>query len=106
MKDLSLLVQNLGSDLRKMYPEDCQTMVLTNFCNIETESKMSKKKTRAVVPKATTGIKISKFEPVATTDSSGVSSERSCLRDLTCVTLKSVGKCFFENDGIGKDCNG
>ena len=67
---------------------------------------MSKKKTRAVVPKATTGIKILKFEPVATTDSSGVSSERSCLRDLTCVTLKSVGKCFFENDGIGKDCNG
>ena len=43
MKDFFLLVQNLGSDLRKMYPADCQTMVLTNFCNIETESKMSKK---------------------------------------------------------------
>ena len=59
------------------------------------------KKTRGELPKRIRGNKISKFEPVATTDSSGVSSERFCLRDLTWVTLKSVTKCFFENDGIG-----
>ena len=43
MKDFFLLVWNLGSNLRKTYPADCQTMVLTNFCNIEMESQMSKK---------------------------------------------------------------
>ena len=43
IKDFCLAVSNLGSDLRKMYPADCQTMVLSNFCNIEKASRMSKK---------------------------------------------------------------
>ena len=38
-----------------------------------------------------------------TTDSTGVLFKRSCLRGLTCVTLRSVRKFFFENDWIRKE---
>ena len=63
------------------------------------------KKTRSDVLQATFGGKISKFIRFATTDSIGVSFKSSCLRDLSCVTLKFVRKCLFENIGIGKECN-
>ena len=95
-------VLNLDSNLRKRYPAECQTVVSSNFFNIERASRMSKK-TRRVVPKTTKGKKISNFIRFATTDSIGVSFKTSSLRDLSCVTLKSVGKCFFDNDRIGKE---
>ena len=77
IKDFWLGVWNLGSNLRKLYPADCQTMGLSNYRNIEGTSKMSKKP-RAVVPKTTSGIKISNFITFATTDSIGVLFKRSC----------------------------
>ena len=43
IKDFWLGVWNLGSNLRKLYPADCQTMGLSNYRNIEGTSKMSKK---------------------------------------------------------------
>ena len=43
IKDFCVGVSNLGPDLRKTYPAECQTMVLSNFFNIERASRMSKK---------------------------------------------------------------
>ena len=53
-----------------------------------------KKKSHTAVPQTTSDGKISYFIRFFTTDSIGVSFKSSCLRDLSCVTLKSVRKCL------------
>ena len=57
-------------------------------------------------PKTVFGNEISNFKTFVSTDSIANFSGTAYLHVKTCVTLKSVGKCFFEKDGIGKECNG
>ena len=105
MKDFFLLVQNLGSDLKKRTQRTVKPWFSPTFAILRRRQGCPKK-TRSDVLQATFGGKISKFIRFATTDSIGVSFKSSCLQDLSCVTLKSVGKCLFENNRIGKECNG
>ena len=59
-----------------------------------------------VVSKTVFGNEISNFKTFVTTDCIANFSGTAYLHVKTCVTLKSVGKIFFEKDGIRKECNG
>ena len=67
-------ISNLFLDLREIYRADCQSLVLSAWSVFE---------------------RASNFKVFVTTNTVGVLFKSFCLRDLFCVTLKSVRKYFF-----------
>ena len=61
------------------------------------------KKSRTVVPKPMYGNKISNFKTFFSTGYTGLSPERSCLRDLNCVTFKISNFFFLKTMELGKN---
>ena len=90
-----------------MYRVDCQTMINMTIFNqhfaILRERQGCPNLVCIVVSKTVFGNEISNFKTFVSTDSIGNFSGMAYLHVKTCVTLKSVGKIFFEKDGIRKE---